>query len=423
MNKIKRLLRIAKKIPVFFVIPLVILGIVVFYVHSLQKTEYAGSGSPGRTSSVYDEKPDVFAEFENGKSKQAKEDNGVLPSVGKSELELVPFRVTILDVGQASAAIIESNGHYCIFDGGDRQTSSFMVAYCRQQGIREFDYMVASHYHADHVYGLVGLLESGIKTEHFFCPDYVTDTNAQQAIYERVPEEKRELPYPGQLFELGSATMRCICPVSDEYSDDNGYSIGFIIKYKDITLLIDGDATAESESDMLAEGEDLDSDILIVPHHGSTYSSSQEWLDRVSPSAAVISCGTGNEYFHPHESVLKRLVDCGIAQDKLYRTDLNGTITITSNEEEGYGYVIEVEKEAGVERLWSPGEGENENSLDSVWDSKGKEVEDYYIGNKMSKKFHRPSCDKVPETDKQVIFADREKALSDKYLPCGECNP
>lgn len=342
------------------------------------------------------------------------------PETVNDEQQDIPFRLTILDVGQGSCALIESNGLYMLFDGGDRETSSYVVSYLKSRGIERIDVMVASHYHSDHIYGLIGVLET-MDVDKVICPDYVSDTGAYKSFMQRVPYDKQIHPYAGQKFTMGDVCFTVICPVMDDYSDDNGYSVGMIGTYGNFRFLIDGDATQESEEDMLSGDVDLSADLLVVPHHGSTYSSCSDWLDAVSPQVAVISCGEGNEYYHPHLKTLERLRECGIKQ--LYRTDLNGAVTVTSD---GVSFQVLTEKVVSEEELWQQGSGgkTDTGAIVDIWKTTDETVlENYYVGNINSKKFHRPDCTLLPAEDKQVLFESRDSALLEGYIPCGACNP
>lgn len=336
----------------------------------------------------------------------------------KENTDIVSFRLDILDVGNALCVILESNGEYLIYDGGDRETSSYVVSYLNDRGISSFKYLVASHYHADHVYGLIGVLEN-FDVEEILTPDYVSATGAYKTFLKYAPLEEHHHPYEGEQFQVGNVTLRTICPCDDAYSDDNGYSIGFVGTYGNFRFLIDGDATDESEKDMLIMEEDVSADLLIVPHHGSSYSSTEEWLRKVSPKVSVISCGANNPYYHPHGTVLNRLREVG---SELYRTDLNGSIQITSD---GKTFSVITERTADEEELWQQGKGpENGDGVtSSVFVSSSDEEEEMYIGNIASKKFHRPTCELLPKESRQVIFYSRDDAIVDGYLPCGACEP
>lgn len=415
----KKYIRFLKRISKYLLLLLFLVFIGLFYARSITNSGVKQTTPPPKEieESEKEDNEDknnlldyLSRELDSTRRKQADKENAASAC-----------RITVLNVGQGSCTLIESNGEYMLFDGGDRETSSYVVAYLQQKGISHIKYLVASHYHADHVYGLIGVIESGITYDSLICPDYETSVYAKDMLFERVPEEKRIEPYVTQRFEIGDITARCICPVTDAYSDDNGYSIGMVFTYKNMSLLIDGDATEETETDMLENGVDVKADILVVPHHGSMYSSSAAFLIKVSASAAIISCGEGNEYGHPHMLTLQRLKDAGISS--LYRTDLQGNIEI-SYDDENQGYRIEEQNACDENKLWLSGQqtGEDQTQVSGIWNGDGVE-ESYYIGNTASKKFHRPSCSQLPSDKKQILFGTRQEALQNSYVPCDMCKP
>lgn len=409
--RFRRWIRLISRIILCVLVPVAMVGLILFYIVSLGNTSY---------SSVSLKEPDLKETVD--KALEQVSDRifaaGLLISGDDAE-ELPGFQITILDVGQASASLIESNGEYMVFDGGDKETSSKVVALCKTKGITHIKYLVASHYHSDHVYGLIGLIKAGITFDYLVVPDYETESYAKTALLRLVDASKILHPYPEQRLCIGDVWARCIGPVTDEYSDDNGYSVGYIFEYDTLKVLIDGDATQESEQDMLSEGINVDADILVVPHHGSEYSSSSAWLEAVSPDSAIISCGTSNEYGHPHEKVLDGLKECGVRN--LYRTDLQGSIVIDMTDG---NYVITPERVVDEKLLWMPGEGKEESKeYLSLWDAKIGTLESYYVGNKYTNRFHRPSCNKLPEETRRVIISDRDTALGGGYIPCTACSP
>ncbi len=260
------------------------------------------------------------------------------------------FKLIVLDVGQASCAIIESGGETMIFDGGDRETSSFVVSYCKLHGYNHFQYMVASHYDSDHIAGLVGILKTSL-VDKILLPDYTADSRTYQSFMECTAFHDCTHPSVGETFQMGEITFTVICAGKGPYTDENSYSIGLIGQCDGLRFLIDGDATAVSEEEMLESGIDLSSDLLIVPHHGSNTSNSLAWLEAVSPKTAIISCGRNKGYYHPHKVVLDNLKSVGIRE--LYRTDENGTVSVTIRD---HCFVVETERTSDEQRLWTPGE-------------------------------------------------------------------
>lgn len=251
-----------------------------------------------------------------------------LLKVEKNEVNIdnPSFSVTILDVGQASCAVFECDGHYLIFDGGDRDTSSYVVSYLMNtRGIRNIDYVIASHYDSDHIAGLVGILKK-FNVSYVFGPNYTTDTRTYNSFVSAANAVGGiNVPSVGQTYELGSASFTFVSPVY-EYSEENSNSLGIRVNYGGTSYLIMGDATVETEIDSINAGLISPVDVLVLNHHGSSSSSSDEFLQATNPQAILISVGANNDYGHPHEDVMNRLPDCYI-----YRTDLNGTITLDSD--------------------------------------------------------------------------------------------
>lgn len=248
------------------------------------------------------------------------------------------FKFTVLDVGQASCNLICCDGHYMIFDGGDRDTSSFVFSYMENtERVPYFDYVVASHYDSDHIAGLIGILKKFPVGRVLGAP-YAADTKTYDSFYSAA-NTKGGLVYPdpGDEFMLGSAYCKVVSPVGLSYEDENSYSVGIRFVYGDTSFLVMGDATTETEHDSIEAGLIEPTDVLIVNHHGSWSSSSQEFIDAVDPQVAIISVGANNDYGHPAPEVLDRLA--GIP---LYRTDVYGTVTLISD---GTNIDIYTEKE------------------------------------------------------------------------------
>lgn len=239
--------------------------------------------------------------------------------------------VDFLDVGQGLSVLVNSDGHYLLFDGGDRTASSFVVAYLKKQGVESLDYLIASHYDADHLNGLVGALNV-FPTKTILAPDYETDTKVYQSFLRTAQEKGNTIVHPatGSTYQLGDAQFTILAPSSESYGDENDYSVVIRLTYGGSSFLITGDAGEKSELEMLDGGFTLKSDVLCLGHHGSSTASSAPFLKAVSPDFAVISCGTGNSYGHPHEETLERLKG---TEAGLFRTDLQGTLRAVTDGE------------------------------------------------------------------------------------------
>lgn len=249
---------------------------------------------------------------------------GTLLSTSMTLTSFARTEVHVLDVAQGLSILIESDGHYLLYDGGNSNKSSFVVAYLEEQGVTHLDYVIASHFDADHINGLVGALNV-YTTDQVFAPEYTTTTRVFQSFEEIIIEKNipRELPDVGAIYELGNATFQILSPLSDSYSDFNDYSIAIRVMDGDDSFLITGDAEAKSEAEIVANDLPLESDVYVMGHHGSGTSSSWDLLQRVVPEYAILSCGTGNSYGHPHIESMEKLEAMEI---ELFRTDTQGTI-------------------------------------------------------------------------------------------------
>lgn len=237
--------------------------------------------------------------------------------------------VHILDVGQGLSVLIESDGHYMLYDGGDSNKSSYVVSYLQNEQVSSLDYVVASHYDSDHLNGVVGALNV-FPAKQVWGPSYETDTKIYQSF--RSATEAKGLsviqPSVGSKYSLGDAVIQVLAPSGDDYADVNNYSIAIRVKDGDTSFLITGDAEADSEAEMIASGLELDSDVYVMGHHGSGTSTSWDLLQAAVPEYAVLSCGTGNSYGHPHIESMEKLQAMDIP---LFRTDKQGTIVASTD--------------------------------------------------------------------------------------------
>lgn len=322
--------------------------------------------------------------------------------------------VTFLDVGQGNAVLVESDGAYMLIDGGDREYSSFVVSYLKNAGVDELEYVISSHYDADHLNGVVGVLNA-FSCETVLASDYVTDTRVYESFCSVIEEKDIELCYPsvGDVYVLGDAEVTIVCPDNYEYSDVNDNSIGVRIVHGDNSFLICGDAGEKSEEAMLQSGVTLDSDVYLASHHGSDGSSSWEFLQAVSPEVVVFCVGADNSYGHPAERVLS---DVKALNAQIYRTDLQGTIVATSD-----GDALTWDVDADVET-------DTDTDVDVDIDVQGDAVSDSqtYILNRNTKKFHYPSCSSAEDIsveNRAEFTGSREELVGAGYESCKRCNP
>lgn len=237
--------------------------------------------------------------------------------------------VYFLDVGQADSAIIICDDKVLMIDGGNAADSQFIYSMLRNTlDIQTIDYMIASHPHEDHVGGLAAALNAcfvGV----LYTPetDYPSKAWNNVLKYAEAQGTPVVIPMPGDTFEAGSAKVDILGPMWFS-NNTNNMSLIVRITYGNVTFLFTGNAEREEEQDLVEADVPLQADVLKVSHHGSNSSSGDVFLGAVKPRYAVVSVGADNQYGHPAEEVLGRLIDAGA---EIYRTDLQGTIICKTN--------------------------------------------------------------------------------------------
>lgn len=233
------------------------------------------------------------------------------------------MQVHFLDVGQGLSILVQLGDEVLIYDGGERDTSSHVVAYIKDLGITEIDYMISSHYDSDHVSGLVGCLKA-FDVKQVIGSDYKHNSKLYTSFMEAVKEEGLKMQYPevGTEYAFGEAVITILSP--EEISNDsNANSVAIKLTYGASDFIFTGDADYGNEREMVASGIPLDCEVLSVGHHGSSSASSSLFLEKTTPESVVISCGKGNDYGHPHVEVVELLEAMEI---DVFRSDVQGTV-------------------------------------------------------------------------------------------------
>lgn len=291
------------------------------------------------------------------------------------------MQIHVLDVGPIngdSILIISPSGKTVLIDAGDTNKGKTVVEALKKHSVTQLDYFIATHPHPDHLGGAVEVFKAvkvlnvidnglapnapanllaaqnpstkpGQKTSADqssnrkssrttsitkFFDDYKAALTSSGAHYEKVT--------PGTKYDLGGGVLLTVLAPSEPMftkeqlktggNEPNANSIVARLDYGVFSMLLPGDAEEQTEHRLLTKDENLQSAVLKVSHHGSKYATSEDFLKRVKPAIAIISCGDWNRYGHPAQAVLDRLRAAGV---KLYRTDLQGEISVTTRGKEG----------------------------------------------------------------------------------------
>lgn len=315
------------------------------------------------------------------------------PPIAEGTLEL-----HFIDVGQGDAALILCDGHAMLIDGGTGKSSRRIYTYLTRRGIDHLDYIVATHAHDDHVGGLAGALNAA-RANRALSSVAEAEGRAFQSFLKHLDQQgvSVTIPQPGDVFLLGGASFEVLGPLR-ESSSGNNMSLVLRITFGSFHALFTGDMGAAEESDILAAGSMLQSDVLKVGHHGGADATSGGYLAAVQPKIAVISCGENNDYGHPAQGTLERLEACGA---EILRTDQLGDIVLT------------VQPDGACTRTDN---ATDDDSADSA----------AYIVNTGSGKFHLPNCPSAAEISdgNRLEFTGSRETLIDRgYTPCGRCRP
>jgi competence protein ComEC len=360
----------------------------------------------------------------------------------ESPIQSESLTIYFIDVGQADSTLIICDGMTMLIDGGNPSDSNLIYTFLKKHNVEHLDYIVATHAHADHVGGLAGALNYAT-VGVAFCPVTEYDSRAFNSFVKYLDEQGVSITVPrhGYTFKLGGADVKIIAPIEPSDSPNN-MSITLKITYGSVSFLFTGDAERESEQAILEAGYDISATVLKVGHHGSNTSTTYPFLREVMPKYAVISCGAGNSYGHPHDDLLSRLRDADVM---LFRTDMQGDI-IAHTDGKDITWTFErntnLQTNPTVQSTPTPAPTPSltpaPTLTPSPTPSPTPEITpappdptptpapangDNYIGNMRTLRFHYPDCHTLPNEENRTFFNTREDAINAGHTPCGNCKP
>lgn len=240
------------------------------------------------------------------------------------------MQVHFINVGQGDSILIQSpNGKNMLIDAGTKGSGTKVVNFLKSKGVSKLDIVVATHPHADHIGGLINVLNA-------FPVDQFIDSgnvHTSQTYYELLQLiDAKNIPFKvvksGENLSFDSSLITAVLHANENATSANDASVVTRIAYDSVSFLFMGDAEKAVEADLLSRYSNLKSTYLKAGHHGSNTSSTKNFINAVKPIGTILSYGEGNSYGHPHSDVIANL---GTVGSKIYSTAQSGDITITTN--------------------------------------------------------------------------------------------
>ncbi len=277
-----------------------------------------------------------------------------------------PLKITSVDVGQGDGIVIETKDFKCMIDGGSTSKTELarysLVPFLSYEGIGALDAVILTHEDQDHMSGILELMDmmetrrGNIRIRNLILPqiDEVSKGENYRLLEKRAGDLAIPVSYIKQGDEINPGgkrvtglpiingpnnglSLKCIGPVSGMITDEpNAYSTILLLRYGNFSALLTGDVEGTGQDNLKAyirqnPNEFNNLTLLKVAHHGSEYTTDEEFLSLIKPRVSIISCGENNRYGHPHEALVNRLEAIGT---QIYRTDLKGAITVKVNSEQ-----------------------------------------------------------------------------------------
>ena len=237
------------------------------------------------------------------------------------------LEIYFFDVGQADSILIKENDYTMLIDGGNQSDGENLVKYLQEElDINDIDILVGTHPHEDHIGGLPDVISS-LEIDKIYLPNATTTTKIFEKLLDTIAEKNYKITVPkvDEEINLNNMNFKVLYTGTDE-RELNNTSIVLKLEYGKTAYLLTGDATDKTEEKIL--DKDIEADVLKVGHHGSSYSSTEAFLNKVNPQYAIIQVGKDNKYNHPTKTTLDKLKEKNI---KIYRTDEDSTIKLTSD--------------------------------------------------------------------------------------------
>ncbi|MBX9137535.1 MULTISPECIES: ComEC/Rec2 family competence protein [unclassified Clostridium] len=237
-----------------------------------------------------------------------------------------------IDVGQGDCILIQVNNKNLLIDSGPSSNRKSLLDYLENLNIKKLDYIIATHPHEDHI-GNMDTIIRRYNIGSFYSPKVTHSSTTFENMISSLVDKNLKINILNRGvtgINLGENTSVSVySPLENLYSDNlNDYSPIIKITFLNNSFLFTGDAEISTENTVLSQNENLKCDILKIGHHGSSTSTSPDFITAVNPSVAIISVGKNNPYGHPTPEIISLLNSLNI---KTIRTDINGSIIAISD--------------------------------------------------------------------------------------------
>ena len=242
------------------------------------------------------------------------------------------LEVHFIDVGNADCILVRQGAASMLIDAGEKGDADTILEYLQRQGVERLNIVIATHPHADHIGSMARVIRA-LPIDTFlmaYMPQSATPTSAVYLSMLQALDEKQvsvRQAQPGDTLSLGEAQVQILAPL-EQSNDPNNMSVVSRVVYGERRFLFMGDAETPVEQQLLERGTELSADVLKAGHHGSRTATSEAFLKRVAPTYAVLTCGKGNSYGHPHKETLQLLEKYTVTT---LRSDVEGDIVFVTD--------------------------------------------------------------------------------------------
>ena len=337
---------------------------------------------------------------------------GILYPVSQGQAATKSLKVHYIDVGQSDCVLVEYGNKSMLIDAGDTDDTDTILKYLKKQNIKELDYLILTHPHADHIGSASDIIKK-YPVGKIIMPKVEHTTKTYENLLKTIAKKNLKITKPvvGTTYKLGKANFTIIAPNSYKHGSNlNNYSIGIKLTYQKNSFVFIGDSEIEAISDIVSNGIDLSADVYMCGHHGSKTSTTKKLLKAIKPKYAIISVGK-NSYGHPNDSTLKLLSENKI---KTYRTDKSGTIVVKSD-----GKKISINAKPSTYKPSSSSNTTTDNNSNNNSGTSNIINKTYVYITETGSKYHIKGCRYLKNSMIKIKLTNAKKQ---GYDPCSVCN-